>query len=61
MALVDTSTLVQRSIHGILKETMGEDYQRQLVKRCVLRKDDPLINHVKRLEDQLNMKIIYTE
>lgn len=58
MALCDKNTLIERSILGILKETMGEDYQNQLTKRMVLRKDEPLIKHIKRLEAMLNIRIL---
>ena len=33
MALVSRGTTIQMNIQGILKETMGEDYQSQLAKR----------------------------
>ena len=64
MALYDISyrdTLIVRSVRGILEETMGEDYQAQLARRIVLRKDDKVIGHIKKLEEMLNVKILYAE
>lgn len=60
MALVDLSReqVMARRIKGILRETMGDNYELQLTKRYVLNKDDVLIEHIKKLEDMLGVKIL---
>lgn len=58
MALVDRNMAIRMSIQGILKETMGEDYQSQLAKRVVLKKEDNLIERIRNLEKYLNIKIL---
>lgn len=58
MALVDRNTAIRMNIQGILKETMGEDFQSQLAKRVVLKKEDKLIERIRNLEKYLNIKIL---
>lgn len=58
MALVDRDTAIRMNIQGILKETMGEDFQSQLAKRVVLKKEDKLIERIRNLEKYLNIKIL---
>ena len=61
MALMERRDVIKKCIVGILEESMGDDYQVLLTKRCVLRKDDQLIKHIKRLEELLSIIILDTQ
>lgn len=42
--------IVADNIKGLLKELMGDDYVKQLAKRAMLNKNDPVIKHLQDIE-----------